>query len=146
MMRLSHILFLSAAVVLTFGCGDDFSRTQSSLSSEVSSGQRLQQAFRDHESGFMIEVGAPVVRILSDDNDGSRHQRFLIRLSTGQTILVSHNVDLAPRVRDLRVGDTIDLYGQYEWNEKGGMIHWTHHDPRGAHEEGFIEHNGRRYQ
>ena len=82
--------------------------------------------------------------MLSDDNEGSRHQRFILRLSTGQTLLVAHNIDLAPRV-PLDEGDDITFYGQYEWSEKGGVIHWTHHDPDGRHEEGWLEHRGKRY-
>ena len=33
-----------------------------------------------------------------------------------------------------------------EWNEQGGIIHWTHHDPDGRHLPGWIKHNGRTYQ
>jgi hypothetical protein len=87
-----------------------------------------------------------VSRILSDDNDGSRHQRFILRLGSGETLLVAHNIDLAPRVSSLREGDTVSFYGEYEPNEKGGVIHWTHNDPQGRHAPGWLEHKGRRYQ
>ena len=76
----------------------------------------------------------------------SRHQRFIVQLASGQTLLVAHNIDLAPRVADLKPGHIVAFYGEYEWNERGGVIHWTHHDPRGQHAAGWVEHNGVRYQ
>ena len=82
---------------------------------------------------------------LPDDREGSQHQRFIVRLSDGQTLLVAHNIDLAPRV-PLDKNDEVRIKGQYEWNEKGGVLHWTHHDPGGRHEEGWIEHQGKRYE
>ena len=97
-------------------------------------------------SGRMLAVSGVVDRILSDDHDGSRHQRFILRMNTGQTLLVAHNIDLAPRLEGLRPGERLDLYGQYEWNERGGLMHWTHHDPDGSHPGGYIERQGRRYQ
>jgi len=87
-----------------------------------------------------------VSRILSDDNKGSRHQRFILRLSSGQTLLVAHNIDLAPRINNLQNGDSVQFYGEYEWNSTGGVIHWTHHDPGGQHVGGWLEHNGRKYK
>ena len=87
-----------------------------------------------------------VRKILPDDDDGSRHQRFLLAGPSGHTVLVAHNIDLAPRVPDLQAGARVAFNGAYEWNERGGIIHWTHHDPRGAHVDGWIEYRGRRYQ
>lgn len=97
-------------------------------------------------SGEQVRGSGTVSRILSDDNEGSRHQRFIVRLSSGRTLLIAHNIDLAPRVRSLSVGDTVSFYGEYETNDRGGVIHWTHHDPRGSHVGGWIEHKGRRYE
>ncbi len=97
-------------------------------------------------SGQQVRGSGTVTRILSDDNDGSRHQRFILKLSNGRTLLIAHNIDLAPRISSLRAGDTVAFYGVYENNSQGGVIHWTHSDPRGRHVAGWLEHNGRHYQ
>lgn len=103
-------------------------------------------AFRDRADGRRIEVSGVVSRTLADDQDGSRHQRFLIRTSSGVSLLVAHNIDLAPRLEGLAGGDQVTVRGEYVWNDKGGLMHWTHLDPRGSHEPGYIEWRGRRYQ
>jgi hypothetical protein len=58
-------------------------------------------------SGQQVSGIGTVVRTLSDDDDGSRHQRFILELKSGRTLLVAHNIDLAPRVSSLRSGDTV---------------------------------------
>ena len=96
--------------------------------------------------GATFHAEGNVTRILADDDDGSRHQRFIVRLATGQTILIAHNIDLAPRVEGLKVGDAVEFSGEYESNPQGGVVHWTHRDPRGQHAAGWIRHGGRTYQ
>ncbi len=96
-------------------------------------------------SGEMVELHAEIVKLLPDDDEGSRHQRILLGLQTGGTMLVAHNIDLAERI-PAEEGDWITVYGQYEWNDKGGVLHWTHHDPKDWREGGWIEHAGVRYE
>lgn len=105
----------------------------------------VEALFEDGRSGEMVVISATVDRLLSDDNDGSRHQRFIVRLESGHTLLVAHNIDLAERV-PLTAGDRVTMRGEYEWNEQGGVIHWTHHDPRGSREGGWIDAGGERYR
>lgn len=106
----------------------------------------LTRAFEQRQSDVQVEGVGTVARVLPDDNAGSRHQRFILQLSSGQTVLIDHNIDLAPRIEELKVGDAISFSGEYVWNEKGGLIHWTHHDPAGHHQAGWLKHNGRIYQ
>ncbi|SBS29649.1 hypothetical protein MAQ5080_01461 [Marinomonas aquimarina] len=107
---------------------------------------RLQQAYAAQQSDLQIQGSGTVIKVLKDDTKGSMHQRFILQLDSGQTLLVAHNIDLAPRIPTLKVGDTVEFYGEYEWNKKGGVMHWTHHDPRGRHPHGWLKHNGRTYQ
>jgi len=106
----------------------------------------LQNAYANGQSDVQVEGSGTVVKTLSDDLDGSRHQRFILKLDSGQTVLVSHNIDLAPRIDSLSTGDVVEFFGEYEWNPKGGVIHWTHHDPHGRHVAGWLKHRGRTYQ
>jgi hypothetical protein len=102
-------------------------------------------AIAHRRSGVMVDAAGEIAKILSDDIDGSRHQRFIIRLPSGDTVLIAHNIDLARKV-PIRRGDLVSVRGQFEWNDRGGVIHWTHHDPDGSHAPGWVEHAGRRYQ
>lgn len=107
--------------------------------------ERIARAFAARESGFMVTVEGEVEKLLPDDRDGSRHQHFLVRLAEGPTLLVAHNIDLAERAT-LEAGDWLRLRGQYEWNDRGGVLHWTHHSPDGDHPSGWIEVGGRRIE
>ena len=106
----------------------------------------LSYCFLHHVSDVQVEGQGVVVKVLPDDNSGSRHQRFILKLSSGQTLLIAHNIDIAPRIGSLRTGNKVKFYGEYAWNEQGGVVHWTHHDPDGGHEAGFLECRGKRYQ
>lgn len=106
----------------------------------------LHQSFKDHLNGNIVKGNGSVVRILPDDNKGSRHQKFILKVSKKHTILIAHNIDLAPRINNLSKGDTVQFYGEYEWNDKGGIIHWTHNDPNGHHVGGWLKHQGKTYQ
>jgi hypothetical protein len=110
------------------------------------SDEAIARAFKQRTSNVQVEGQGVVRRLLSDDNDGSRHQRFIVALASGQTLLIAHNIDLAPRVVGLRKGDVVSFSGEYEWNAEGGVIHWTHRDPSRRHPAGWIKHNGEVYQ
>jgi len=106
----------------------------------------LGKTFKSRKSNIQVRGEGIVIKILSDDTEGSRHQRFILKLSTGQTLLIAHNIDLAPRIGSLKRGDKVKFYGEYDWNTKGGVIHWTHHDPKRKHTGGWLKHKDRTYQ
>ena len=106
---------------------------------------QIGKTFAIADSGKQVSGNGRVSRILSDDKDGSRHQRFILDLPSGQTVLIAHNIDLAQRVSGLSEGDDVFFHGEYEWNTQGGIVHWTHRDPNGGHVGGWLKHNGQRY-
>ena len=103
----------------------------------------IQAAYENRQSDVQVEGVGRVVKVLPDDNEGSRHQKFILELASGQTILIAHNIDLAPRIPDLRDGESVSFYGE---NERGGVVHWTHHDPQGRHVDGWLKHDGKTFQ
>ena len=113
---------------------------------QVTTGQTVEEAYRHQRSDVQLQGSGKVKRVLSDDNKGSRHQRFILELPSGLSLLVAHNIDLAPRIEGLRRGDEVGFYGEYEWNNQGGVMHWTHHDPAGRHVGGWLKHAGRTYE
>lgn len=107
-----------------------------------SGGQSISSAYETRASNVQVRNTGIVVKVLPDDNKGSRHQKFILKLPSEQTVLIAHNIDMAPKINSINTGDSIEFYGVYEWNAKGGVVHWTHHDPRGRHEGGWLKHNG----
>lgn len=105
----------------------------------------LMRAYESQRSDVFMTVAGTVVKSLPDDNDDDRHQKFIVRFANGHTLLVAHNIDLAPRV-PLREGDQLQVRGVYEWSAQGGVLHWTHHDPMQRHPEGWIRHEGQTYE
>lgn len=108
--------------------------------------EKIQQAFQQQKSGIQVQSSGRVKAILRDDNNGSRHQKFILQLGNGQTVLVAHNIDLSPRLDDLEKGEIVQFYGEYEYSDQGGVIHWTHHDPQKSHANGWLKYKGRTYQ
>jgi hypothetical protein len=102
---------------------------------------RVADAWTAHASHVTVTGSGTVTKLLPDDTSGARHQRFLMNVG-GLSILVAHNIDLARRVEPLRKGNVIEFRGEYIWNQKGGILHWTHHDPSRRHPPGYLKKNG----
>jgi|GEM_PF-851235 len=124
---------------------DDFENRQSDVQ-DFTNLSVLTDAFENQRGNIQVRQAGTIIKILPDDTNGSRHQRFIVRLDSGQSVLIAHNIDLAPKVEGISEGSKISFNGEYEWNNKGGVIHWTHHDPQGQHENGWLAYNGRRYE
>jgi len=130
---MKKILLAAVTVIFVYGFIQGRDSSFSEPASSTASNGTIQKAFASKQNDVQVQGEGTVTRVLSDDLDGARHQRFILKLSSVQTLLVSHNIDLAARINHLRAGDTVEFFGEYEWNSKGGVVHWTHHDPGGRH-------------
>ena len=106
----------------------------------------IEEAFATHRNLPQVTGFGKVERILKDDTNGLKHQKFLLKISPTITILIAHNIDLAPRVAQLNEGDTVEFKGEYIYTAKGGTVHWTHKDPNGRHQNGWLKHAGNTYE
>lgn len=131
-MRLMTLIF---SCLLLLACNDS-----SAGNNDISA------AYKSQRSDVQVSGVGTVIVILKDDLKGSRHQKFILKLDNKLTLLVAHNIDLAPRISALKKGDSVEFYGEYEWSQKGGIVHWTHRDPHNKHIGGWLKHNGRTYQ
>lgn len=118
----------------------------STLESQRTPDAAIKDAFDNNTSNLQVLVRGVVERHLADDLEGDKHQKFIVRLQSGQTLLVAHNIDLASRVPASSAGKTVYVFGEYEWNAQGGVVHWTHRDPGGTHADGWIQFDGTRYE
>ena len=117
---------------------------QSSPAQSIDQSQLLQaQAARARKVELMFS--ARVKKILPDDTKGLPHQRLLLDVENGSTVLLAHDIKYAPKV-PVQVGDVIVVKGEYVWNRKGGVVHWTHRSDTPRHEGGYIEFSGQRYE
>jgi hypothetical protein len=58
------------------------------------SDKAIKNAFDNKFSDLQIGGSGQVIKILPDDNKDKRHQRFILKLGSGQTLLIAHNIDL----------------------------------------------------
>ena len=142
-------LYLILLLSVLAACRQHETATPSVAESQVSTQVQLSndaviQAFHDKKSNIFVEGSGVVKKLLPEDDNGLRHQKFLVKISDEQTLLFAHNIDLTSAI-PLAVGDTIQFRGEYVYNPKGGIVHWTHRDPHGKIEGGWIKHKGTTY-
>lgn len=135
-----------AALIMLSACtsGSHGATSQpAAISSEVCA------AYRAQRSNVEITTSGTVVKVLGVYNGPSgAHENFLVATSPATgcrlTLRVAHNVDIARRI-PLAPGEAVTLHGEYIYDSRGGIMHWTHRDPRGRHQGGYVEANGERY-
>src|SRR5215203_5396921 len=108
-LRVVKWLVAGLGVVVLAGAGTNWFRLPESAQTTASAGSRWR-------AGEQLQVRGRVVRILTDDREGSPHQRFIIEADGGGTLLIAHNLNLAPRLAGLAVGEQVMVVGEYEWN------------------------------
>jgi hypothetical protein len=150
-MKKQFLVWLAILFALSFTACHAPNKPQQLESSTASSASNMDagsiiEAYDAHRNLPQVQGSGIVVKVLKDDTNGLQHQKFLLKVSGNITILIAHNIDLAPRVDDIHEGDTVAFKGEYIYTPKGGTVHWTHKDPRGNHAAGWLEHNGKKYE
>lgn len=138
-------LLVAALLSYSYGQKQGLVPTVHSVSAE-NSVTGLSTLYANQISDVQVRGQGIIKKTLPDDTKGSKHQRFILQINDDLTVLVAHNIDLAARIPGLKRGDLVEFFGEYEWNNKGGVIHWTHHDPKGRHADGWLKHAGKIYQ
>ncbi len=104
-------------------------------------------AYSAGRSHVEVVADGTVTRILGvAQGRVSPHEGFLFRLASGCSVIVrvEANTDFTGSI-PMAPGDRVTVKGEYEYYPLGGVIHWTHRDPRGRHEGGYIETGGKLY-
>jgi len=134
MMKFSTLILISLLFIFS-ACGT------SNIDNHLTSDDViLKNAFDNEENNIQVHGNGKVIRLLPDDTDGIKHQRFIIQLASKQTLLISHNIDISTKIDILSLNDLVEFYGEYIWNSEGGLVHWTHHDPENIHIDGYLKH------
>lgn len=107
-------------------------------------------AWRAGRSHVEVTASGAVARILGErEGPSGKHLGFLLHLSgsagRGLTVRVEDNLDLTGTL-PLAEGKAVTVRGEYIYDSRGGLIHYTHRDPRGRHEAGYVQADGRIYQ
>jgi hypothetical protein len=104
-------------------------------------------AFSSGSSRVEVTADGTVTRVLGvQQGRVSPHEGFLFEVGSGCQLVVrvEANTDFTGPI-PLARGEHVIVKGEYEYYPLGGVIHWTHRDPRGRHEGGYIETGGKTY-
>ncbi len=141
------ILSLLLAVSFTFSASFSYSyQTQQPRPGQITDDADLVRAARAQKRQHYIEAGNLVVtKILPDDRQGLKHQKWEARLSNGQKIQVVYNSDMGARV-PVEVGDQFGVGGEFVWGRQNvGIMHWLHEDRKDRRPDGYVYHEGQVY-
>ena len=146
--QIKKVIAIVLVVIIIFFISADYDylhKTSSETITAKNENNKLKKIIESKQSGKIITINTQVLKVLSDDVQGDKHQRLILKvLNSNITLLLAHNIDIAPRVPVIK-GDIILVHGQYEWNEKGGIIHWTHRDIKNKHPNGWVDYKNKRY-
>jgi len=130
---ISAALAAPAVIAILAACGQ--------ASGDAANGA-VYQAWAQHRSRVEVTASGSVARILGTRSGPSgNHEGFLVHLrgaeGHGLTVRVEDNVDITGPI-PLKTGDEVEVRGEYVYDQRGGLIHYTHLDPRGRHPGGYV--------
>jgi hypothetical protein len=107
------------------------------------------QSWAQQRSKVEVTASGSVAKVLGTRRGPSGvHTGFLLHLrgseGRGLTVRVEDNVDLTGPI-PIRAGDDVEVRGEYIYDPRGGLIHYTHRDPRGRRAGGYVRIGNRMY-
>lgn len=107
-------------------------------------------AWRAARSHVEVTAEGTIARVLGTRAGPSgAHEGFLLHLAgaggRGLTVRVEDNVALTGAI-PLAEGEHVEVRGEYIFDARGGIVHYTHRDPRGRHAAGYVLAGGKLYQ
>lgn len=142
-MREMRALAVVVTLALALGCSPSASHSHANNGA-------VYDAWRDARSHVEVTLEGSVARVLGTRmGRSSRHEGFLVHLSGGDgrglTVRVEDNVDLTGPI-PLTEGRFVEVRGEYVYDARGGLVHYTHRDPRARHAAGYVLVDGKFYQ
>ncbi|HET9030097.1 MAG TPA: DUF3465 domain-containing protein [Candidatus Aquilonibacter sp.] len=119
-----------------------------SVGNDPPNNKRICDAYGGQLTNGEVVADGTVRQILGERRGRSGdHEGYLIQLGGDCDLVlkVETNTDITGPI-PLRPGERVVVKGVYIYNPMGGLIHWTHHDPGGRHEGGFVKAGGLLYQ
>lgn len=130
-----RVLMIMVLVSGVAGCGGD----------ALPDNARLLNAFEQGRTGVWISGHGTVAQLIGDETiAGEVHQRMVVNVADSLDLIVRHTVENSERV-PVAQGDTVAFQGRYEWNGRGGVVGFTHHDPEQPGGGGWVRHEGTTY-
>ena len=118
--------------------------------SDTAQNRLVYDAWRSQRSHVEVTASGSVARIFGIHvGPSGAHEGFLLHLAgaegRGLTVRVEDNVDLTGPL-DLAEGQSVEVRGEYIFDPRGGIVHYTHRDPRGRHAAGYVRVGDKFYQ
>lgn len=132
---LQKSLIASLLLITSF---QSWAAPQEVVPGEVQDDSQIVQAVQAQKNAYYVEAGNLTVEaLLKDDTNGLPHQKWVAKLSNGKKINIVYNLDMGVKV-PLHVGDKFAVGGQFIWTPQGGLVHWTHEDPKQTRPDGYV--------
>jgi len=143
MLRSAGRIFLCAFLAVVAGCAP------SGQAGSDAGNAAVYQSWAQQRSKVEVTASGSVAKVLGTRRGPSGvHTGFLLHLrgaeGRGLTVRVEDNVDLTGQI-PIRAGDDVEVRGEYIYDPRGGLIHYTHRDPRGRHAGGYVRIGNRMY-
>lgn len=103
----------------------------------------LAQAYQQRLSGLQLSVSGKITHVFPVSGN---YQKFIVQLNADQSVVVIHNRALGSSIDGLVIGETIEVFGEYQWTEEGGIIQRTHQDPMSHRQAGWVKYKDRIYR